>query len=74
VGKVFEVVGYQPYWIHDGKKGRENFTRLDQRWSYSIAQRIDMNWGNGSAKRGWGNDGDNWETGGGWSEENEGKD
>jgi len=54
VGKSFEVVAYQPHWIHDGKKGWEDFGRLDQRRSYSIAQRVDMNWG----------------TGGGWPDEN----
>jgi len=74
VGKVFEVVGYQPHWIHDGRKGWEDFARLDQRQFYSIAQQIDMNWGDGTAERGWGTDGDNWETGGGWPEENENDD
>ena len=68
------MVGYQPHWIHGRKKGWEDFARLDQWWSYSIAQQIDMNWGDRVMQRGWENNGDNWETGGGWPEENEGND
>ena len=45
MGKTFEVVAYQPHWIHDGKKGWEDFSRLDQRRSYSLAWRVEMNWG-----------------------------
>jgi len=72
LGKTFEVVAYQPHRIHDGKKGWEDFARLDQRRSYSIAQRMDLNWGDRNVQLvGWGG-GTRWETGGGWpDEENE---
>ena len=43
VGKTFEVVAYQPHWIHNGRKGWEDFTQLDQRRSYSIVQCMDLN-------------------------------
>jgi len=66
---MFEVVAYQPHWIHDGRKGWEDFARLDQRRSYSIAQRMDLNWGDGNVQSaGWGG-GTGWGTGGGWPDE-----
>jgi len=69
VGKTFEVVAYQPHWIHDGKKGWEDFARLDQQRSYSIAQHVDLNWGDGNVQSvGWGG-GTGWGTGGGWLDE-----
>ena len=68
MGKTFEVVAYQPHWIHDGRKGWEDFAWLDQRRSYSIAQRVDLNWGDGNVQLGWGG-GTNWGTGGGWPDE-----
>jgi len=72
VGKLFEVVAYQPHWIQDGKKGWEDFTWLDQRGSYSIAQCVDLNWGDGNVQSvGW-EGGTGWGMGGGWpDEENE---
>ena len=68
MGQAFEVVAYQPHWIHDGKKGWEDFARLDQRRSFSIAQRVDMDWGDGNVQAGWGG-GTGWGTGGGWPDE-----
>ena len=71
VGKTFEVVAYQPHWIHDGRKGWEDFARLDQRRLYSIAQHVDLNWGDGNVQSaGWGG-GTGWGTGGGWPDEAE---
>jgi len=68
VGKTFEVVAYQPHWIHNGRKGWEDFARLDQRRSYSIAQHVDLNWGDGNVQSaGWGGTG--WGTGGGWPDD-----
>ena len=61
-GKTFKVVAYQPHWIHNGKKSWEEFRRLDQRQTYSIAQRVDMNWGDGVMQAGWGG-GTSWGTG-----------
>jgi len=65
VGKTFEVVAYQPHWIHDRKKSWEDFMRLDQRQSYSIVQQVNMNWGDGKIQSGW-NAGTGWGTGEGW--------
>jgi len=66
VGKTFEVVAYQPHWIHNGKKGWEDFAQLDQQRSYSITQCVDLNWGDGNVQSpGWGG-GTGWGTGGGW--------
>jgi len=65
---MFEVVAYQPHWIHDGKKGWEDFAWLDERRSYRIAQQMDMNWGDRETQSGW-NSGTGWGTGGGWQDE-----
>jgi len=63
------VVAYQPHWIHDRRKGWEDFAWLDQRRSYSIAQRVDLNWGDGNVQSvGWGG-GTGLGTGGGWPDE-----
>jgi len=52
VEKIFEMVSYQLHWIHNGRMGWEDFARLDQRQSYSIVQRMDMNWGDGVMQAG----------------------
>jgi len=69
VGKTFKVVAYQPHWIHDRRKGWEDFARLDQRRSYSIAQHVDLNWGDGNMQSAGWRGGTGWETGGGWPNE-----
>ena len=65
-GETFEVVAYQPHWIHDGKKGWEDITRLDQRRSYSLALCIEINWED--EQTGW-TSGTGWGMGGGWLDE-----
>ena len=66
---MFEVVAYQPHWIHDRKKGWEDFARLDQQWSYSIVQHVDLNWEDGNVQLAGCGEGTGWSTGGGWPEE-----
>ena len=51
--KTFEVVAYQPHWVHGGKKGWEDFGRLEQRQLNSIVQNQGLDWGDGVMNR-WG--------------------
>ena len=53
----------------EGRDGRTSLGWTSEGHTYSIAQRVDLNWGDGNVQlAGWGG-GTRWGTGGGWLDE-----